>query len=94
LAEIIKAKLRYGVSLDVGDDGVYNVRVDDAIVFSSRVRAAAEIEFDGAVETRSAGTREARSREQAHFAAQSVLAEAARQKSAARQAGRLRGKGG
>jgi hypothetical protein len=94
MPRVIREKVRYGVQLTLADDGTYTVDTDGTTLFRSRVRSAAEIEFDEVVEARSASTREARAREQADFAVRGVLARAAQAKSSARSAGRERGKGG
>jgi hypothetical protein len=94
VAQVIREKARYRLRLSLRDDGVYSVEADDTVVFTSRVRSAAEIEFDEAVEARSQAARDARAREQADFAVRGVLAKAAQAKSTARSAGRERGKGG
>jgi hypothetical protein len=94
VAKVVRDKPRYGLRLELGDDGMWAVHADEVVIFTSRVRTAAEIEFDEAVEARSQSTREARSRELADFAVRGVLAKAGQQKAAARQAGRSRGKGG
>lgn len=94
MPQVLNEKVRYGLKLELGDDGVYRVIVGDEVTLESRVRSAAEIEFAEAVDTLSAPAREARSRELADFAARGVLAKANQAKAAARNAGRSRGKGG
>lgn len=94
MQQVIVEKPRYGLQLELGDDGVYRVKVDGEIRFESKVLTAAKIEFDEAAEALSAATREARSRELADFTARGVLAKANQAKAASRNAGRSRGKGG
>lgn len=94
MPQLINEKARYGLRLELSDDGIYRVIVGGEVIFESRVRSAAEIEFTEAVEAHSTATREARSRELADFAARGVLAKANQAKAAARNAGRSRGKGG
>jgi hypothetical protein len=94
MAELIREKPRYGVRLELGDDGVYRVLVDDVVTFESRVKSASEIEFEEAAESRSAATRDARARESADFAIRGVMARANQAKAASRNTGRYRGKGG
>jgi hypothetical protein len=94
MTRVISEKPRYGVRLELSDDGIYLVLVDGSTTFQSRVRSAAEIEFEEAVAARSEATRDARARELADFAARGVLAKANQAKAASRNAGRSRGKGG
>jgi hypothetical protein len=89
---IIHDKTRFGVVLRQSDAGDYEVAVDDQLIFTSRVLAAAEIAFDEALEPRTARTRELRAKEQAHHAANAMQSEAARSKAA--KATRSGGKGG
>lgn len=94
MSELISEKVRYGVRLERGDDGAYRVLVDGELTFQSKVRSAAEIEFDEVVAVRSEATRAARSRDAADFAVRGVMARSNAAKAAARNAGRNRGKGG
>lgn len=94
MSEIISEKPRYGVRLERRNDAVYQVLVDGEPVFQSKVRSAAEIEYEEAVASRSEAAREARSREAADFAIRGVMARANAAKAASRNAGRYRGKGG
>ena len=94
MPRIIGAKPRYGLLLELGDDGIYRVMADGETRFESKVLAAAQIEYDEVVTEMTAAIRDARSRELADFAARGVLARANQAKSAARNAGRSRGKGG
>jgi hypothetical protein len=89
---VLRDKSRFGVQLVQTDENTYAVIVDGNAEFTSRVLAAAEIAFDEALEPRTTATRELRAREQAHFAARAVQADAARQKAA--KATRSGGKGG
>lgn len=94
VAEVIREKTRYGVRLEKREDGAYEVLVDGEVTFQSKVLAAAQVEFDEVIETRSEVAREARSRESADFAIRGVIARGNQAKAAARNAGRSRGKGG
>ncbi len=94
MSRVIREKQRYALRLVFEDDGAYTVEADGTEIFRSRVLSAAEIEFDDAFNARSQAAQQARAREQADFAARGVLARAAQAKSAARNAGRERGKGG
>jgi hypothetical protein len=94
VAEVIREKTRYDLRLERDGHGVYRVVADGGVISTSRVLAAAEIEFDDAVAERSAAAREARARELADFQATGVLRSARAAKEASRNAGRSRGKGG
>jgi hypothetical protein len=94
MPQVITAKHKYGLVLELDDAGKYRVIVDGEVAFESKVLAAAQVEFDDFIAERSAATRDARSRELADFAARGVLAKANQAKAAARNAGRSRGKGG
>ena len=75
----------------MGPDNAVTARTE---IFRSRVLSAVEIEFDEAFNARSQAAQQARAREQVDSAVRGVLARAAHAKSAARNAGRERGKGG
>jgi hypothetical protein len=93
--QIVKAKPRHGVVLELDGDGIYHVAVDGEVTYSSRVLAAAEIAYEDALEPRTRPARELRAKEQAHFAATAIAADAARQKAAAaKRSGGKGGKGG
>lgn len=94
MSEVLREKPRYGLVLERHDDGSYRLVVDGQVIFVSRVRSAAEIEFDEVFADRSTDAREMRRREQGHFQMQGLLAQTAQSKAAARNAGRSRGKGG
>jgi hypothetical protein len=92
--QVVVEKRKYGLVLELNEDGRYRVLVDGAVIFESKVLAAAQVEFDEVLAQRSAAARDARGRELADFAARGVLAKANQAKAASRNAGRSRGKGG
>lgn len=97
---VLRARPKLGLSLERGTPGVpaddrYHVVVDGAVVHSTRVLTSAEIVFDELAEARSAGARQRRAREQAHYTMQAVRSDSfARRTAQTRKSGGRGGRGG
>jgi len=91
---VLRAKPKIGLSL-VEQDGQYNVVHAGEIVCSTRVLAAAEVEYDDLLARLTAGSRELRARENAHYTMQAVRSDAFDRRAAkARKTGGRGGRGG
>jgi hypothetical protein len=100
MGEVIKSKPKLGLSIEIGtseipNDGRYHVLVEGVVVYSTKVLAAAEAEFDDLVLQKTSSSRSQLAREQVHFALQAIQSESAFQRAArAKKTGGKGGRGG
>lgn len=98
--EIIKQNRSLGISIERGtarvpDDNRYHVIVDNEIVYSTKVLAAAEVYYEEQREARSEQARARLAAERAHYDMQAVRSDAfARRAANARKKGGRGGRGG
>jgi hypothetical protein len=91
---VLRTRPKIDVSL-VEEDGRYHVVHAGETVCSTRVLAAAEVEYDDLVERLTAGSRELRARENAHYNMQAVRSDSFDRRAAkARKTGGRGGRGG
>ncbi|GIJ50690.1 hypothetical protein Val02_75760 [Virgisporangium aliadipatigenens] len=90
----LRVKPKVGLSL-IEEDGQYHVVHDGAIVCTTRVLAAAEVEYDELLARLTAASRELRARENAHYNLQAVRSDSfGRRAAKARKTGGRGGRGG
>lgn len=94
MRKTVRSKPKVSLSLEE-EDGQYCVVHAGDVVYSTRVLAAAEVEYDELMEKLTVASRELRAREAAHFNMQAVRSDAFDRRAAkSRKGGGRGGRGG